>query len=315
MMTEAMQSQWGLGGRNDIGIMAQMGARMVRLYGNDPRFDGTKFLNYSNSWGLKIVAGISDYPYEHGPGSCWTTDLDCYEAIQESYTSTLEGKGFLANGKYHPALDTLVLTNEPDLKFTKTAGQDYMRAVLSAFDGVLAAEKAKGLNVTSPDNIKLTAAFSYSVCPKCKHILELRPMGCCVVCSDGTGPGTPCASLGGVGKEREDGGMRCPKVRAPNFADDCPGLPMIMDLHFAMEDPSSVGYTFRTDGWKEAYVNRWMHSFNGFLMACFVGADTLNKQFIQKYMKLPFNQDKSAQEMTKAFHEWSPKFQNGSPNP
>ena len=35
-------------------------------------------------------------------------DLDCYEAIEESYTSTLEGKGFLANGKYHPALDTLV---------------------------------------------------------------------------------------------------------------------------------------------------------------------------------------------------------------
>ena len=22
----------------------------------------------------------------------------------------------------------------------------------------------------------------------------------------------------------EDGGMRCPKVRAPNFADDCPGV-------------------------------------------------------------------------------------------
>ena len=30
-------------------------------------------------------------------------------------------------------------------------GRNYMKAVLSAFDGVLAAEKAKGLDVTSPE--------------------------------------------------------------------------------------------------------------------------------------------------------------------
>ncbi|CAE7329141.1 TDP1 [Symbiodinium natans] len=296
MMTEAMQGQWGLGGRDDIAIMAQMGARMVRLYGSDPRFDGTKFLNHSNSWGLKIVAGMSDYPYEHGPGSCWTSNLDCYEAIRESYNFTLDSKGFLAQGKYHPALDTLVLTNEPDLKFMATGGKNYMRAVLSAFDGVLAAETEKGLDVTSPENIKFTAAFSYSVCPRCKHLLELRSMGCCVVCTTGGTEGTPCASLGAVGKAQEAGGMRCPAVRKPNFADDCPGLPMIMDLHFAMEDPSSVGYTFRTQGWKQAFDNRWIHSFNGF-----VGANALNKQFIQKYMQLPFNKGKPAEQMIKVF--------------
>ncbi|CAE7018374.1 TDP1, partial [Symbiodinium sp. KB8] len=84
-----------------------MGAKMLRLYGNDPRFDGKKFLDYANRWGLKVVAGISDYPYEHGPGKCWKNDLNCYEAIRESYSATLENKSFVAHGKYHPALDTL----------------------------------------------------------------------------------------------------------------------------------------------------------------------------------------------------------------
>ena len=34
-------------------------------------------------------------------------DLNCYEAIRESYSATLENKSFVAHGKYHPALDTL----------------------------------------------------------------------------------------------------------------------------------------------------------------------------------------------------------------
>jgi len=267
-----------------------MGAKMVRLYGNDPRFDGKKFLDYANRWGLKVVAGISDYPYEHGPGKCWKNDLNCYEAIRESYSATLENKSFVAHGKYHPALDTLVLTNEPDLKFFGVPGRNYMKAVLSAFDGVLAAEKAKGLDVTSPDNIKFTAAFSYQVCPKCNHILELRSLGCCIDCAN------TCGTLGQVGKTQEDGGMRCPRVRKPFHADDCPGLPMIVDLHKAMEDPSSVGYSFQTEGWEQAFANRWIHSFNGF-----VGADALDQQFIQKYSKLPFNTNKPVDKMIKVF--------------
>ncbi|CAJ1376858.1 unnamed protein product [Effrenium voratum] len=292
MMTEAMQGQWG-DGRDDLAIMAEMGATMVRLYGNDPRFDGTQFLDRSNSWGLKVIAGISDYPFETG-SNCWKTDLDCFAEVQKSYAEDLTTKKFLSNGHYHPALDTLVITNEPDLKFMSSGGKDYMRAVLSALDGVLAAELAAGLDVTSKENIHLTAAFSYSVCTRCKHLAELRTLGCCLVCDSGNAPS--CASLGDMGKPQEAGGMKCPRVRKPRFQDDCPGLPMIMDLHMAMEDPSSVGYTFRTEGWKAAFTNRWIHSFNGF-----VGADALNQQFVQKYMKLSFNANKAAADMMKVF--------------
>merc|ERR1719253_1449095 len=90
--------------------------------------------------------------------------------------------------------------------------------------------------------------------------------------------------------------MKCPAVRKSNNADDCPGLPMVMDLHMAMEDPSSVGYTFRTEGWKQAYKNRWVHSFNGF-----VGAEALNLQFIKKYNNLPFNKGREPRDMVKVF--------------
>ena len=74
-MDEARCANWceqvGPSGAKDLAIIARMGAKMVRLYGNEPRFDGKKFLDYANRWGLKVVAGISDYPYEHGPGKCW----------------------------------------------------------------------------------------------------------------------------------------------------------------------------------------------------------------------------------------------------
>jgi len=71
---------------------------------------------------------------------------------------------------------------------------------------------------------------------------------------------------------------------------------MVMDLVMAMEDPASVGYTFRTEGWQLAYQNRWVHSFNGF-----VGAEALNLQFITKYNNLPFNKGKNPADMRKVF--------------
>lgn len=90
--------------------------------------------------------------------------------------------------------------------------------------------------------------------------------------------------------------MKCPAVRKADQADDCPGLPMVMDLYTAFEDPMSVGYTFRTENWREAYLNRFVHSFNGF-----VRADIMYNQFLSKYMKLPFNKGKHPKNMTPVF--------------
>mmetsp|Transcript_54823 Transcript_54823/g.96103 ORF Transcript_54823/g.96103 Transcript_54823/m.96103 type:complete len:106 (-) Transcript_54823:2-319(-) len=105
-----------------------------------------------------------------------------------------------------------------------------MKAILSAFDGVLAAETAKGLDITSADNIRFTVTFSYGTCPTCPNILELKQLGCCIPCFEYHEQGEPkCSSLGLVGRPSSRGGMKCPTPRAPYHKDDCPGLPMIMD--------------------------------------------------------------------------------------
>ena len=85
-----------MSGAKDIAIIARMGAKMLRLYGNDPRFDGKKFLDYANRWGLKVVAGISDYPYEHGPGKCWKNATRLSAGIGSSGGSSVQGMALVA---------------------------------------------------------------------------------------------------------------------------------------------------------------------------------------------------------------------------
>jgi len=79
----------------------------------------------------------------------------------------LDDTQFMKNGTWHPAVAMLVLADQPDeLNFGGAMAKDckekqnvcWLRAVLSAMDGVLAAEKHKGMtNVTS---VNLTVAWS-----------------------------------------------------------------------------------------------------------------------------------------------------------
>ncbi|CAK0905936.1 unnamed protein product, partial [Prorocentrum cordatum] len=111
-------------------------------------------------------------------GSCLTTDLDCYEQIRAQYSQNLE-KGFLQeDGSYHPALRTVILMNEPDLKFNGMLS--FKKALVSAFDAVLSAEKEAGVVGDAPN---FTVTFSFGVCPQCEkygykpglgQMLELR---------------------------------------------------------------------------------------------------------------------------------------------
>mmetsp|Transcript_10883 Transcript_10883/g.23125 ORF Transcript_10883/g.23125 Transcript_10883/m.23125 type:complete len:116 (+) Transcript_10883:280-627(+) len=70
---------------------------------------------------------MSDYPYEHGPAKCWKNDLESYCA--------LENKIFVTDGRYHPALDTVVLTSEPDLLLAGVQGQQGSSECLSWRNG------------------------------------------------------------------------------------------------------------------------------------------------------------------------------------
>lgn len=163
-MSESTEALWGSAkGRHDLGIMKALGANTVRLYGDDPRLDHLAFLDEALKQGLEVIVGLSDYPYTQMPGNCLSTGSDCYEQVKSQYLQNLK-KGFLTAGNtYHPALRTVILMNEPDLKFPE-GPRSYCKALVSAFDAALDAEKEVGVAGLAP---AFTATFSFGVCPGC----------------------------------------------------------------------------------------------------------------------------------------------------
>jgi len=168
---------WGEHGRADLKVINSLGANFVRLYGNDPNNGHTEFLEAAHRSGLQVAPGMSDHPYTQMSGSCTHTDYNCYSQVKELYLQNLLGVnctycGFLTENKtYSPALSYFSIINEPDLKMPPTAtirGYDGIaqmcKAIISAFDAILDAEKEAGVQGTG---INFTATFSFAVCKPC----------------------------------------------------------------------------------------------------------------------------------------------------
>jgi len=168
---------WGPHGRRDLRIIRSLGANAVRLYGNDFLLDHSAFLDEARAEGLRVIPGISDWPYTQMEGSCKHTKYDCFQQIKDAYGGNLQ-RGFLGeNGQYHPAIHTVALINEPDLKVSNDSGvvahpSVFCKAIISAFDAVLEAEKEAAVVGPLPN---FTATFSYGVCYSCKNITREVP--------------------------------------------------------------------------------------------------------------------------------------------
>jgi hypothetical protein len=288
------RGQWSIEARNDFGVMKQMGANMVRLYGRDPSMNATEFLDTANMNGLRVLGGVSQYPYMHQPDNNCHESLDCYEPLREWYEgalSPINGSWLLPDNKtYHPALDTIIIQNEPELEFKCCGGpvgckdDKYLKAVLSAFDGILSIEKEHGMDITSKDLPRFTVAVSYAQCEHSNGWKELVAAGqsCCFECFDDREPlcsknkhieETWCKTKG-IAHNKDSNGL----------VTKCFGLPMMYEMWSLFQDPSKVGYTFKTVGWQQAFKNRWMFSINAF-----VNAETLQSHFLEQYIRLPFN--------------------------
>jgi len=167
-MADGMEPFWGRTGkdgrgRRDLSIMRDMGANTVRLYGNDPAKNHTRFLQASKDHGLDVIAGFSDYPYTQMHGSCLHTKFYCYDQIKKQYVKILKSGFLTSDNRYHPSLRTVILMNEPDLKLLGKTDH-FCRALVSAFDAVIDAEKELGVKGVAPN---FTVAFSFGVCPQC----------------------------------------------------------------------------------------------------------------------------------------------------
>jgi len=173
---------WGPRGRGDLRIMRDLGANMVRLYGNNPENDHTNFMDEAQSVGLSVAAGMSDWPFfQKAPGNCRDTGYDCFEQVKTLYLQNLQ-KGFLrADGSYHPALKYMNLINEPDLKMPPAATgggwlalSQFGRTLISTFDAILEAEKEA--NVVGP-LINLTVTMSFAICSSCPEFPDKPALG------------------------------------------------------------------------------------------------------------------------------------------
>ncbi|CAE7372868.1 unnamed protein product [Symbiodinium natans] len=161
MLQEGYAMQWGAKGRNDLGRMKGLGANAVRLYhslGLESKGSHKGFLDRAHELKLNVMPGF----HSSEPSLC--DDFDCFEFWKDA---TLKGfeQGFAANGKWHPAVSALILMNEPDFfehdPLCKGRGAVCrVKAVVSALDGLLAAEELAGVE---PGRVHLTVTWSFAM--------------------------------------------------------------------------------------------------------------------------------------------------------
>lgn len=176
---------WNSGGswRDDLGKIHQMGATMIRLYGNDPRLEHAGFLDRAAELGLGVIVALSAFPYtQDKDGACGIAlPYNCFNEIQLQYEMMLS-KGFTylrSDGKrqYHSAIKAILLMNEPELNILYNGQINgeaiskgyYAKVLISAFDGALAAEQDMGIVPSKAGTLPpFTVTHSFAQCEHCE---------------------------------------------------------------------------------------------------------------------------------------------------
>merc|ERR1712038_1776134 len=163
MVQIGYEEQWGVKGRDDLGIMSRLGSTGVRLYnslGVDVNRDHGTFLDYSQKLGLNVMPGYHVEPSKIR-GQC--PEFDCFKRWRKA---TLDGfkHGYRKGDSWHPAVALAILLDEADGFGSLPECQPQgawcrVKAAISAFDGVLAAEKEAGVDA---GRVKFTVTWSFA---------------------------------------------------------------------------------------------------------------------------------------------------------
>jgi len=164
-MQAGYAAQWSAEGRDDLGLIHTMGGNAVRTYhslGLETlvKYDHSKFLDRALEVGVHVIAGY------HTQMKC--DNFNCFDSWKAATLAAYD-QGFLKDGKWHPAVSILSLAEEPDdLNFQGSTAADcsekttnicWLKAIISAMDGVLSAEKEKGIE-GSVSGVNMTVAWS-----------------------------------------------------------------------------------------------------------------------------------------------------------
>jgi len=180
VMLPGYAAQWGSQGRNDLEVIQKLGANAVRMYHSlGYNGDHGAFLDRAHSLGLSVMPGIETNLARY---NC--TNFDCYDAVKKVMKDGF-AQGFAKGKEWHPAVRSVVLLNEPDFLVNEPhcpgkAAWCRVKAVLSALDGFLAAEKEAGIK---PGSVNLTTTWSFAVtdsidgkCKKCPGYFGFQDM-------------------------------------------------------------------------------------------------------------------------------------------
>lgn len=170
------QPMWGAT-RKDLDRIKAMNVNTIRLYGNDPRLQHKDFLEEVYKRDMHVIVALSNFPFVQDKAACATAlPYDCFGEIRDQWMEMLKN-GFAVEGlgsaHYHAAIKAIIVANEPELKFTnngKIAGEVwskgwYAKALVSAIDGIIEAEKIFGIVGGRPP---FTVTHSFAICPECK---------------------------------------------------------------------------------------------------------------------------------------------------
>eukprot|EP00490_Sorites_sp_Unknown_P022574 CAMPEP_0114677806 /NCGR_PEP_ID=MMETSP0191-20121206/50974_1 /TAXON_ID=126664 /ORGANISM="Sorites sp." /LENGTH=365 /DNA_ID=CAMNT_0001950913 /DNA_START=32 /DNA_END=1129 /DNA_ORIENTATION=+ len=161
MMQEGYEPQWGASGRNDLGLMKSLGGNAVRLYhslGLGGKGTHRGFLDRAKELQINVMPGF----HSNEPAIC--NKFDCFQAWKTAAATGFE-QGFQVEDRWHPAVSTVILMNEPDFWENDPLCTDRgpwcrVKAVISALDGVLAAEKEAKIDA---GDVKFAVTWSFAM--------------------------------------------------------------------------------------------------------------------------------------------------------
>eukprot|EP00928_Gymnodinium_smaydae_P014342 TRINITY_DN15234_c0_g1_i1.p1 TRINITY_DN15234_c0_g1~~TRINITY_DN15234_c0_g1_i1.p1 ORF type:complete len:394 (-),score=69.27 TRINITY_DN15234_c0_g1_i1:116-1183(-) len=140
--------------------MKTIGANTVRLYHSmgipdSEDKDHGEFLDRAHDLGMNVLPGVSS--------SLQCDKFDCFDAWKNAFLKAFKN-GFVRNSSWHPAVSMVILQNEPDFFGAQPGCQPTdaawcrVKAVLSAFDALLAAEREAGVNA---EGVNVTVTWSF----------------------------------------------------------------------------------------------------------------------------------------------------------